>query len=437
MPSVDAALASSRSAYAADRPRSAALYEAAQQALPGGNTRSVLHFMPFPVAVASGEGAELRDVDGHRYVDFVGEMSAGLFGHTDARILAAVQAVLADGFVFGAPTEREAILAGLVQARFPSLEQLRFCNSGTEANVFALLTARAFTGRRKVLVFDGAYHGSVLSYGADSPFNLPFEVVRARFNDLEDATRQAEDVDLAAIIVEPVLGAAGNIPGEADFLTGLRGLADANGALLVFDEVKTSRLGAGGVQGLLGLKPDLTTLGKYICGGFSGAAFGGRRDIMQRFDPRRADAWKHAGTMNNNVVSMAAGIAAFAEVFTASAASAFQLRAERFRGRLDAWATERGLPVRFIGLGSMFSPHFTRGVIREPAHISQASRQLSQLLHMECLRRGVMLMSRGDIFLSLPMTDAHLVALEAALAAFADDFGDLIRTTVEYGVEPA
>lgn len=429
-----AALAEARERYARAHPRSAAAHDAARAVMPGGNTRSVLHFDPFPLTLAQGTGAEVRDLDGNAYCDFVGEFSAGLYGHTDPRIRAAIVEALDGGIVMAAPTGTEAALAEVLSRRFPSLELLRFCNSGTEANILAIVTARAFSGRSKVMVFREAYHGGVLTFaGGGGPMNVPFEYVLADFNDADGAAELIceHGPDLAAVIVEPILGAAGNIPGEASFLKALRRQTQACGALLIFDEVKTSRCGAHGVQGLSGITPDLTTLGKYIGGGLPTGVFGGRRDIMQLYDPDNARALRHAGTFNNNVCSMAAGLAGLTEVFTEARAESFLAETEAFRCELNAGLEAQDLPMRFVGLGSMFTMHFANGPVTTPKSVPAISRTLAQLFHLECLARGVLVASRGDVFVSLAAEGRHRDRFRAAVNGFVDAHGDLVRREIE------
>jgi len=197
----------------------------AERYLPGGNTRTVLHFDPFPLTMVAGEGAELVDLDGHRYVDFVGEFSAGLFGHSENAIKSAVRDALETGVVMGAPTSNERKLARLLCTRFPSIEQLRFCNSGTEANIWALTAARQLTGREKIIVFRDAYHGGVIKFpNGHSALNIPYDFVLAEYNDTPGTEKLIHEIrdELAAVIVEPILGAGGNIPGDRDFLAMLR-----------------------------------------------------------------------------------------------------------------------------------------------------------------------------------------------------------------------
>src|SRR5271156_361046 len=219
------ALHDAETQYVARHPRSFAQHREAMLAMPGGNTRTVLHYAPFPLTMARGEGAYLWDLDGHRYADFLGEFTAGLYGHSHPVIRAALDAALDGGISFGAQSATEARFAEAIVARFPSVELVRFTNSGTEANLLALCTARAVTGRQKILVFEGGYHGGVL-YFRDSaaPINAPFEFVRAPYNDIAGtaaliARHQAE---LAAILIEPMLGSGGCIPADAEFLQALR-----------------------------------------------------------------------------------------------------------------------------------------------------------------------------------------------------------------------
>ena len=409
---------------------SRALHDAARHVLPGGNTRSVLHYAPYPVYAQRGEGAELVDADGRRLLDFVGEFSAGLLGHSNALVLEAIRQSLTRGMVLAAPIEQEARMASLLVGRFPSVERVRFCNSGTEANLFALCTARAVTERPAILAFRQAYHGGVLTFGdAPSPMNVPFDVHLAHFNDAQDVWRVGGPVrdTLAAVIVEPMLGAGGNIAPLPGFLQALRDFCDQTGALLVFDEVKTSRSWASGLQGHFGVRPDLTTFGKYLGGGLPLGAFGGRADIMDRFDPARPDALKHAGTFNNNICSLSAGIAALSEVYTPARADSFSTQADQVRLRMQQVLHDAGVPAQASGLGSIFSLHFTRGTLRDPRDIPAHSRVLGELLHRFLFTQDILVCSRGDIYLSLPMTASDFSRLESALLAFADRYRPLLQ----------
>jgi glutamate-1-semialdehyde 2,1-aminomutase len=222
---LETAAADAEARYVKANPQSHERFEAAKAVMPGGNTRTTLHFDPFPVTITAGEGATLTDLDGHRYTDFLGEYTAGLYGHSNPVIAEAVRDALAHGTLLGGPNLYEAKLAALVCARFPAVERVRFCNSGTEANLMNLCLARAVTGRSRIMVMDGGYHGGVLSFGeGGSPINAPFDVVLGAYNDTERtaALIGAHRDDLAAVILEPMMGAAGCIAARPDFLAMLR-----------------------------------------------------------------------------------------------------------------------------------------------------------------------------------------------------------------------
>jgi glutamate-1-semialdehyde 2,1-aminomutase len=419
--SLDDALADAEARYVAANPRSRTRHIEAAKSLPGGNTRSVLYYSPFPVTITRGEGARLFDLDGHEYLDFLGEYTAGLYGHSDPVIQAAVKQALADGILLGAPNRYEAELAELMCARFPSCDLVRFCNSGTEANLNALSGARAATGRSHILVFEGAYHGGMLSFAhGSSPMSIPFPYVFGRYNDLEgtQALIERHAHELAAIVIEPMMGAGGCIPAEPDFLAGLREAASRHGIILIFDEVMTSRLSAGGLQAKLGIIPDMTTFGKYLGGGMSFGAFGGRADIMGRFDPSRSDAFPHSGTYNNNVLTMAAGVAGLSKVFTPAAADTLTATGERFKARLNAVGERLGVPVQVTGVGSILCMHFQRQPIRQPDDTLHTPAAARALFHLEMLARGFYVARRGFIALSLPLTGPDYDAFAAAFEDF-------------------
>jgi glutamate-1-semialdehyde 2,1-aminomutase len=427
---LDTALAEARAAYTAARPRSAAAHERARAVLPGGNTRSVLYYLPFPTAMARGEGCTLEDIDGHRYLDLCGEYTAGLFGHSEPRILAALHEALSRGLNLAAVGENEARLAELLCARFPSLEMVRFTNSGTEANLLAVALARTHTGRPGLLAMHGGYHGGLLTFaGGGAPTNVPFPVTLATYNDIA-ATQEliaAQAATLAAVIVEPVIGNGGCIPADPAFLRMLREETTRHGILLIFDEVMTSRHGAGGLQARIGVTPDLTTLGKYIGGGMSFGAFGGRRDVMARLDATRPGALSHSGTFNNNVLSMAAGCAAMGEVFTPAVAEAHFARGEALRERLNAVCLGHGAVMRFTGLGSMMQPHFRLGPIERPYVLTPREEALRELLFLDLMAAGIYAARRGLAALSLPVGEAEMTRYVEAVGEFCASRASLLR----------
>ena len=419
---LSAALAEAEERYRADNPKSLAQHRQACMAMPGGNTRASIHADPFPLTMARGEGARLWDLDGHEYADFLSEFTAGIYGHSHPAIRNAIEGALAGGLNFGAHTETEARFAAAVCARFPSIELVRFTNSGTEANLMAVGAACAITGRPKILVFAGGYHGGVFYFrGHGSPLNAPFDFLVSRYNDLkavEDLIRPCR-TELAAILVEPMQGTTGCIPAERGFLAGLRALADDTGALLIFDEVMTSRLASGGLQQVHGILPDLTTLGKYLGGGMSFGAFGGRADIMEHFDPRRPDAFQHAGTFNNNVLTMNAGLVGLTQVYTPERAHTLNEWGDRLRRRLNTIVQQHGLAMQFTGLGSMMSVHMTDRPIRSEEDAAAGNDALRDLFWFDLVASGIWFAKRGMFALSIAIDDGDADKLAAAVEDFA------------------
>ena len=417
---VESALAEVKERFVSRHPNSLAAHVEAAAVMPGGNTRTTLFYAPFPVVMASGAGCRLTDVDGHEYVDMLGEYTAGLYGHNHPVIRAAIDGALDAGWNLGAHGVQEARLAKLICDRFPSLDLVRFTNSGTEANLMAIATALIVTDRRRVLVFRGGYHGGVMYFGGSgAPANAPHEWVMGSYND-EAATRPLIDDSIAAILVEPMQGSGGCIAAEPAFLAMLRAEATRVGAVLIFDEVMTSRMSAGGLQGRLGITPDMTTLGKYIGGGMSFGAFGGRRDIMERYDPRLPGHIPHAGTFNNNVLTMAAGVAGLRDLFTPAAAEALFACGEALRGTLDGIAPG----MRWTGVGSLLCVHFQANAPRAPAELRDRA-DLRELFFLDMLERGFYMAKRGMVALSLEVGDAECDGFVDAVREFAEVRGRL------------
>lgn len=298
------------------------------------------------------------------------------------------------------------------------MDLMRFTNSGTEANMLALALAKHATGRAKVMVFEGAYHGGTLTFpAANVPVNIPHDYVFARYNDIEPtrALIRRQGPELACVIVEPMMGSGGCIPGDRAFLEMLKAETEAVGAILVFDEVMTSRLSPGGRQADLGIRPDLTTLGKYIGGGMSFGAFGGRADLMGNFDPGRPGSLSHAGTFNNNVLTMAAGIAGLRHRFTPEAARALNARGDALRDRLNAIFAAAGAPIRATGIGSLMNIHPVAGEPKRPSDLAGADQRVRDLIFFDLLEDGFYIARRGLMALSLPIGDEETEALAAAV----------------------
>jgi len=406
-----------RRAFAERNPESRRLHDEARRFLPGGHTRTILAHEPFALSFVRGDRAVLTDADGHEYVDLLGDYTAGLFGHGERRVLDAVDAAMRELSAVGGVHPREAELARLMCERF-GLDRVRFTNSGTEANLMAITAARQATGRSKVLVFHGGYHGGVLFFSSGvAPWNAPYDFVVAPYNDLAGTAELIREhgADLAAVIVEPMLGSGGCIPAEAGFLRGTFDAARAAGAVCIADEVMTSRHGRSGLAALLGAEPDIRTFGKYIGGGFSFGAFGGTAELLDLFDTARPGAIPHAGTFNNNVATMTAGCVVLSALYTADAAEAHTARGEGFRTDVAGVLARHPVPVSVSGHGSMLALHALPEAPDDGIASARRDPALQELLFLGLYERGFYTAPRGMVNLSLPVTDDQLAAALAAL----------------------
>ncbi|MBD9628203.1 aminotransferase class III-fold pyridoxal phosphate-dependent enzyme [Ensifer sp. ENS06] len=426
--------------FASRNPQSRRLFDQAQGSMPGGNTRSALYFDPFPLYVIESFDARIKDADGHVYLDALGEFTAGLYGHSDPNLRAAIIEAASRGVSNGAPGEAEIKLAELICDRFPAIEAVRFCNSGTEANLYALTLAKAATKRTKLVAFSGAYHGGVFVFGKGGDLvNAPYDWTVCQYNEINKTTAIIEELgaNLAAVIVEPMMSNGGCLPATREFLEALRRACDRVGALLIFDEVVTSRMGPAGSHSLLQVTPDLVTLGKYLGAGFSFGAFGGRAHIMDLMDPRRPDALPHAGTFNNNAFTMNVGYVGLNEVFTREKAQALYSAGESLRERLNRLAQDCSSLVQFTGCGSAMNIHFVSGPLTCPEDLVAEPRDLFKLFHFDLMESGIYAARRGQINLSLAMTDDDLNLIEHSVARFLQRYRHLIRAEAgEFGSRP-
>ena len=428
------ALQQAKQDYTERTPNSKAAIARAAEVMPAGNTRSVLHFGPYPVVFEKAFDSTLIDIDGHAYRDFLNDYSAGLYGHSQAPIHAAVIDAMSKGIGFGGVNQFEAQFARLLVERFPALEKVRFTNSGTEANIMALATARVVTGRDKILVMQGAYHGNcIYASPAAARVNAPYDFVYGEFNDLATTEQAVEDCggELAAILVECMIVGGGCVPADKEFLQGLRDLADRTGAVLIFDEVMTSRFGPAGAQGEYGITPDMMSCGKYLGGGGTFGAFGGRADLMSIFDSNRADAVMHGGTFNNDVITMAAGLAGLRDVYTPEVAAEFLITGNRFREDLNALIREKGVVMQVIGMGSLMNVHFHNQPIRSPEQVPLNSPEATALFHLAMLERGIYLASRCYISLSIVQTEDDFTAFKTAFADVLETYGAVFNQAAE------
>ncbi len=341
--------------YRRRTPASAAFFAESRAHLPGGDSRSTIFYLPYPAVFARGEGCRVTDLDGNELLDFTGNHSALVHGYGAPEVLAAARRQLELGTAFAGPTEPQLRLARLLTRRIPSMERVRFTNSGTEATLHTLRAVRRFTGRRRVARAEGGFHGALEELTAPSHPDvlvIPFDRPEAAAAAIEAAAG-----DLAAVLIEPVQGSAGMIPAGAEYLRRLRDVTRRHGILLVFDEVVSLRLAYGGAQEHFGVPPDLTILCKLIGGGFPLGAFGGRADAMALFDPSQgAPALPHPGSYNANPMSLAAG-AATLELLTREAIARINRLGDALRAGLAGAFAEVGIPARVTGLGSLFGIH--------------------------------------------------------------------------------
>jgi glutamate-1-semialdehyde 2,1-aminomutase len=420
----DSALAIARQRFGDRNPQSRILHEQATRSLPGGNTRTLFYQPPFPLTFVRGEGSVLHDADGHSYIDLVGDYTAGLLGHGNEQVRDAVFAALSTNSSVGGIHPVEQQLGELMCARW-NLDKVRFTNSGTEANLMAITAARAATKRSAIVVMEAGYHGGVLYFGLEpASWTVPFPFHMARFNDIDHCRSVIEAVgdDLAAVIVEPMMGSAGCIPAEPGFLGDLADAVHAVGGVLIVDEVMTSRHGRAGLVGEFAIPADIVTFGKYIAGGFSFGAFGGTEAVMELFDARRPGAVAHSGTFNNNVASLSAGVAVLSSIYTADHAEVFTARGHDVLATIRSVVEHHDAGLSVSGFGSMMNIHASATPPGDGRAALQRDWALQELLYLEMLDRGVYMAPRGMINLSLVVTDDQL---GSAIAALDDVCGDL------------
>jgi glutamate-1-semialdehyde 2,1-aminomutase len=428
--------------YQRQNPASLGRFEEAKAAIPGGNTRLTAYFPPFPFYAVKGQGSRIYDLDGNVRLDFYNNATSLIFGHAYPPVVAAIGDQASKGTAFAVPTEPEVELAQLLTARIASVQQIRFTNSGTEGVLFAVRAARVFTGRDKIAKFEGGYHGTAdhvsisvtpdlaLTGDARRPLPVPAsagitpttvdDVIILPFNDLEGTTAllTAHKRAVAAVLVEPVLGSCGYVAAKPEFLQGLRELTKRLDMVLIFDEVQTFRLSAGGAQALLDIMPDLTVLGKIIGGGLPVGGVGGRRDIMAAFDATTgAPKIPHAGTFNGNPVTMRAGLATLQDLGP-SAFDHLNQRGSDFRRRLQTLCEPYGVPVQVTGAGSLFGIHWTAEPVTDYRSAARANKSLSYKFFLHALNHGIFFTTRGGGCLSMPMTDAEMGAFLDVLQGF-------------------
>ncbi len=417
--------------------RSHELFEAARRVIPGGVNSPVRAFNGVggePVFFARAEGAYLYDEDGRRYIDYVASWGPMILGHSHPEVVRAVQETAARGLSFGAPTALEVEMAEAVCRAVPSLELVRMVNSGTEATMSAIRLARGYTGRDRIVKFEGCYHGhadsllvkagsGALTLGVPTSPGVPADLARHTltldYNDIDQVRRVFDEAggDIACVIVEPVAGNMNCVPPVPGFLDGLREVCDAHGAVLIFDEVMTGfRVALGGAQAYYNVTPDLTTLGKVIGGGMPVGAFGGRREIMEHIAP--LGPVYQAGTLSGNPVAMAAGLANLRLISEPGFFDALEQKVRRLTDGLEAAAREAGVALTTNRVGGMFGFFFTgEEKIRNFAQVSACDVERFKRFFHGMLEQGVYLAPSAFEagFVSAAHTEADIDAtIEAA-----------------------
>ena len=379
--------------------------------MPGGVARQAGFWTPYPISLVRANGAHTWDLDGNSYIDTFNNFASLVHGHAYEPIVSAARARLSLGSAWAANNVDQTALARLISERLPSAAKVRFTNSGSEAVALALLVARAFTGRRKVLMARYGYHGWNPATVLGSFGSAGEETLVAPFNDADafEALLAAQGNEIASVILEPVLGSAGIIEAQREFLKRVKIAAAKAGALLIFDEVMTLRLSLSGAQGRFGVEPDLTVLGKIIGGGFSVGALSGRADIMAVLEPDTLKVW-HSGTFNGNPVTMAAGLASMHEL-TQSKIDTMERQARVLQTGLQRKAAQAGLPLTVSRSGSLlnlfFAPEIPEAVIVRP------DQRLMGLFHLAAMNHGISVAARGMMALSTVMTDALIDEITA------------------------
>ncbi len=405
--------------YIRANPKSAALHERALKVMPGGDSRNSIWWPPFPTYITSGRGTKVYDVDGNERVDMVNNMTTLIVGHRHPKVVQAVREQLENGGLsFPAPSPSVIKWAEILVERVPSVDKVRFVNSGTEGTLNAIRAARAFTGREKIAKCEGAYHGThdIVSFSVQPPLDqagdalnpdpvagfegiptaITDDVVVMPYNNIAACERiiRAHAHELAAVIVEPVNGQCGMIPARPDFLKGLRKVTKELGIVLIFDEVIAFRVARGGAQEHYGVTPDMTCFGKVIGGGMAVGAFGGRDDIMSLYDPTKgAPRIQHAGTFNGNPMAAAAGITTL-ELLTPSAYTELEQKGDYLRAKLQRLFKEVEAPMGVTGVASLFALQFTPDPVTDYRSFTKNDKKLQRTMFVGLLNEGYLMSNR-------------------------------------------
>jgi glutamate-1-semialdehyde 2,1-aminomutase len=417
--------------YRQTTPASKAWHERAVSVMPGGTTRTTTYFDPYPLYLERGQGCHVWDVDGTERLDFLGNYTAMILGHAHPKVVDAIARQAAAGTGFAAANPVEVKLASLLCSRVPSLDAVRFCSTGSEATMFAMRLARAFTGRTKIARIEGGYHGTndyaevsthpdVAKAGpAEAPLSVADsigtpewaldQIVVLPFNnpDASEAIIRRSANQLAAVILEPIIGAGGVIAATHEFLARLRAVTRELGILLIFDEVISLRVAPGGAQELYGVTPDLTTLGKIIGGGLPVAAFGGRADVMRLLDPRRSENLAQGGTYNGNPLGMAAGLATMTEL-TPDVYRELNRKGSQVADLLTEVFASHGVKAQVNCAGSLFAIHFTDRPVVDYRSRATSDARITRDFFLGLVNHGVLIAPRAMGALSTPIGEPEI-----------------------------
>lgn len=442
--------------YADARPNSRRLHTEACKYMPGGDTRTATFFLPFPNFIKYGDGAYMYDEDGFKLLDFQNNYTSLIHGHAHPETVEAVREQIAKGSAYTAPFEKQIELSAILTQRFPSVDMIRYTNSGTEANMHALRIARAYTGKAKIIKTEGGYHGTTDVFEASVDPNIKKagtldqikvipesrgvsenalkDVLVVPFNDIERTRKMIEEHhrETACIIIEPIMGSAGQITPDFEYLKFLREITEQYHIVLIFDEVVTGRLSLGGAQKFYGVTPDLTTMGKIIGGGTPVGAFGGKQEIMQMYDPREKKMY-HSGTFNGNAVTMAAGLATM-KAYNQEAVNYVNGLGTLFKEGVLKIYDKLGLNMKISGAGSIYNILFTDKEVKNYRDVASAHEELNKVLYMSLLTKGVFDAERGMFCMSTAMTkedirfglDTLETSLREMLPAIAEEAPELI-----------
>ena len=404
-------------------------FDRAKQFLAGGETRSVSYYPPYPLTIERGDGCRIFDLDGNQYYDFINNYTSLIHGHANPEVLEAITRACAKGTAVPAGIDDQVMLAELLCNRIPGVDRMRFCNSGTEATLFAVRAARAFTGKFGLLKALGGYHGTtdMMEYNVAPAFDevnpenmciakpdiagvstsIAEDMYIMPFNDLDatEAILQKHSIKIAAIIIEPFLGAGGLIPAAPGYLQGLRSLADQYNVLLIFDEVQSLRLSEGGAQKCYNVMPDLSAFGKIIGGGLPVGGYGGRKEIMDVYNPSNPNHLTQSGTFNGNRATMAAGYAAM-NLYDQAACDRLEKLAAQLESSMEKAFHDLQIDGCVTRAGSLMNYHFTSDKPYDYFTACRDKKEILKTMHLQLLKRGIFAAPRGTIALSTAMDES-------------------------------